>query len=955
MIADSSVIFQCSSSVSAGASGSDPEAFLPGPTTASSESSHDTDRPGIERLAGWLRLFVEPGQVVELLAFDVGKKGHTVGGFFDAEHLPDMAAAALSLSGRARGVYFTLNPLRPDLLDRSPNQVRQLGKGGGAEDADVRRRRWLFVDVDPVRPGGCSATDAEKAEAVERAEEVRRYLTERGWPEPIQADSGNGLHLLYRVDLPADDGGLVKRVLRALAARFDDADVMVDTKVFNPARIDKLYGTRACKGTETPDRPHRGSAVLHVPEPLEVVPRELLDSLAADDRPATDASAECDPSRSTGILDESERQALARQYVARVPPAIAGQGGDRQTFAVACTLVIDFDLAVEQALPLLREYNRRCQPPWTDAELLHKLEQADKKTAPRGKKLLTRPRSEVPSVTASQTGSAERTPAGNPFLGSIPDFVQADWLKVRALVQSAVRPRKPGRPVVFSGLRWLIHQEVVRQRRSEVVLPDQTLAQAVWGDGPGRRPPNWRQHLLKKLKVAFGNVRLENACAEGCLLHGTPVRHRHFVFRIPTLETAPEPNRAFLGVLELFGHRDADGVKRYDWTRPEVTDDPRTKYREEEIAEFRKAGRLAAVYLPALVFGMSPRAGLPRRQIGVLVALTRELTRAAKSEREDKAQVLIGGRLAANPSKTRPSTTASCPFLKDGRRYVGFNGNGRYQRRSRRGRGYCLIGRTRGGWLARAGYAVPDDEAGRWRQVRAFLQDLRALAGPFDLTAGAWAADRRQWLPLDELVGLTTTPAGRAVLKKCLLRVYAPEDYLGRWRSLFASRMGFSTIPGALDGDEGRSAVSDVGDTIDSATDLDRWMRRVGLTDQKLADLVGTSRSYVSAQRSGRKRWSERFGDRVRRVLSKTGVVGVEAGVAAWQVPKLTFIKVKGTKNSLLLGPREPKTHFYSFRGVTEMAYFKGFAEKLLSLRSNYVVAQRVSADSCRRRRPSGG
>ena len=79
------------------------------------------------------------------------------------------------------------------------------------------------------------------------------------------ADSGNGYHLLYRIDLPAADGGLVERVLKSLAARFDNEHVKIDQSVYNPARICKLPGTMARKGDHTEARPHRRAKLLEVP------------------------------------------------------------------------------------------------------------------------------------------------------------------------------------------------------------------------------------------------------------------------------------------------------------------------------------------------------------------------------------------------------------------------------------------------------------------------------------------------------------------------------------------------------------------------------------------------------------------------------------------------------------------------------------------------------------------
>lgn len=74
-----------------------------------------------------------------------------------------------------------------------------------------------------------------------------------------------------------------------------------------------------------------------------------------------------------GPLDLAER---ARRYVAKMPPAISGQHGHDQTFAVACALIQGFGLPRAAAEPLLREYNARCQPPWSARELAHKLDSA---------------------------------------------------------------------------------------------------------------------------------------------------------------------------------------------------------------------------------------------------------------------------------------------------------------------------------------------------------------------------------------------------------------------------------------------------------------------------------------------------------------------------------------------------------------------------------------------------
>ncbi len=249
----------------------------------------ETDRAAILENC---QLLCEPGGVVELRALDAVSAQwaapHTIAGYFT--ELPRLAAAAAGL--QARGVYLTLNPVAPALLSRALNRVKDCRKGDPLTgDADVVRRRWLPVDLDAVRPSGISATDAEHALALARAREVADWLAAQGWPAPVLADSGNGAHLLYRVDLPAADGGAVRDALAALAHRFTDALVRVDAENYNPARIWKLYGTLVRKGDATADRPHRLSRVLAAPAEPAVVDAALLAALAARCPPTAPAAS----------------------------------------------------------------------------------------------------------------------------------------------------------------------------------------------------------------------------------------------------------------------------------------------------------------------------------------------------------------------------------------------------------------------------------------------------------------------------------------------------------------------------------------------------------------------------------------------------------------------------------------------------------------------------------------
>jgi hypothetical protein len=133
-------------------------------------------------------------------------------------------------------------------------------------DNNILRRRWLPIDLDPVRPAGISSSEQEHAAAVHRARTIADDMVKE-WDRPIIADSGNGAHLLYRIDLPNNQESLafVCGALPELDRRYSDTAVKVDVTSANAARIWKAYGTVARKGDSIPGLPHRLSRILEVP------------------------------------------------------------------------------------------------------------------------------------------------------------------------------------------------------------------------------------------------------------------------------------------------------------------------------------------------------------------------------------------------------------------------------------------------------------------------------------------------------------------------------------------------------------------------------------------------------------------------------------------------------------------------------------------------------------------
>jgi hypothetical protein len=106
--------------------------------------------------------------------------------------------------------------------------------------------------------------------------------------------------------------------------------------------------------------------------------RDTKHRFSPDDFPALRpvTSREAVGLHTTAVLTGAPVLERARRYLARVPPAVTGHHGDLHTFRVCCRLTRGFALDEEQALPLLSEWNERCQPPWTTAELVDKLRRA---------------------------------------------------------------------------------------------------------------------------------------------------------------------------------------------------------------------------------------------------------------------------------------------------------------------------------------------------------------------------------------------------------------------------------------------------------------------------------------------------------------------------------------------------------------------------------------------------
>lgn len=180
-------------------------------------------------------------------------------------------------------MYFVINKIDSACFGRQQSGKIVKSPKITTNDNDITRRCFVFVDFDPVRKSGTNASNEEFELAHKKAQDVFRFLREKGFSEPIICKSGNGLHLTYKVDLQNDEETTetIKQFYEYLASIFSDDKVDIDTKVFNLARLCKLYGTMAKKGANLEDRPWRMSEIIYVPKEINITGIDKFEAIAA--------------------------------------------------------------------------------------------------------------------------------------------------------------------------------------------------------------------------------------------------------------------------------------------------------------------------------------------------------------------------------------------------------------------------------------------------------------------------------------------------------------------------------------------------------------------------------------------------------------------------------------------------------------------------------------------------
>ena len=220
-------------------------------------------------------------ELFEIRMIGKGNKKRVISGYFtDADTLIKQFD---TIDPRGLNMYITINKVNDGCYSREQHDCfRQTDLT--THDNEIDSYEWLFIDLDPKRVSDVSSTETELEYAKELADKVYIYMKNLGFQEPLRALSGNGHHLLYKIDIPntVENKKLIERCLVNLSSMFDNDKVKIDIINHNQARVCKLYGTLAQKGSNTKTRPHRMSKITYIPDEIKTNRIELLNVLAGE-------------------------------------------------------------------------------------------------------------------------------------------------------------------------------------------------------------------------------------------------------------------------------------------------------------------------------------------------------------------------------------------------------------------------------------------------------------------------------------------------------------------------------------------------------------------------------------------------------------------------------------------------------------------------------------------------
>ena len=336
----------------------------------------NTDNCALNQIRQGLEAYLDPDTWTEIRSF----QPYPTSRWFN--DLDQAAEYALEQSKReiVKGVYFVANPIDPDKVNKNK---------GATVGADILRRRWVLIDVDPDRPTDTNATEEEREAGWQVIQSVREELHDRGWMAPLLASSGNGWHLCFPVDLPATEAitAQVKNLLAGLNKRHGrEGQAKVDCKVHDLSRIWKLPGTMTRKGQDSPERPWRQASLLDGYPTLDARWQArptnnaalvaTLEDWQAEEAKEAEQEVRLAKALTFQVMPDTNVLERAKKYLSVMDPSIKGYPGNPQLVKAACRLVQGFNLDPTTALEAIAEWNSRCVPPWSDVELRRMIKKA---------------------------------------------------------------------------------------------------------------------------------------------------------------------------------------------------------------------------------------------------------------------------------------------------------------------------------------------------------------------------------------------------------------------------------------------------------------------------------------------------------------------------------------------------------------------------------------------------
>lgn len=232
-----------------------------------------------EQIYLWWKIFHDEGDLHEIRIHGIGS--FSASGYFRDIDSIITAIQKYDAQDNAQ-IYFVLNKIDDECYKRAQKDKIVNYVKPTTADADIVGRKWILLDFDPKRKSGTSSSKEELQKAKEVARKTYDFLIDQGFNQPVVALSGNGYHLLIRVQLSntEENKELVSRFLKALSMMFQTEDIDIDLKVNNAARICKLYGTWAKKGANTAERPWRLAKLIKVPEEIVPTKKDYIEKIA---------------------------------------------------------------------------------------------------------------------------------------------------------------------------------------------------------------------------------------------------------------------------------------------------------------------------------------------------------------------------------------------------------------------------------------------------------------------------------------------------------------------------------------------------------------------------------------------------------------------------------------------------------------------------------------------------